>query len=108
MNRNRRPPREKKVRMFNRATHAKGKIKLDDETWVDYDYSREYPVVKLNQEKRKINHKEFIMDKFPKFRFVSDRDLTLNHMDFYIIPDSDHAYLTKDKQKELVDISTIE
>ena len=98
---------EKKIRVFNQHSYnQKGRIKLDNETVVTYDYSKEEPVTKVErgstiQEKRK----EFTLPKYPVLRGIMETAPieTDKHaeMDLFIVKSTNSALLWKDNEYQL-------
>lgn len=99
--------KEKKIRVFNQHSYnQKGKIKLDNETVVTYDYSKEEPITKVERgsiidEKRK----EFCLPKYPVLRGImetapveTDKNV---EMDLFIIKSTNSALLWKDSEYQL-------
>jgi len=58
---------ERVVRRFNQSGQsAKGKIKMDKDTYVVYDYSKEYPITKLEHVSKNKTPENGITDKKPE------------------------------------------
>lgn len=91
---------ERKVHIFNNITYqTKGKIIIDKNTWVDYDYSKEKPTeLQFNNI---VDKETFKLPKYPTLRGIR-QDLpettTLKDMDFYIIRDINEAILLKNNE----------
>jgi len=102
--------KEKKVRTFNHYSHSnKGRIRLDPDTWINYDYGREYPVIKLHKKGKGEEEKkkdEFTLGKYPTLHSIIEETTPkvdqdqLREMDLFIIRDLNQGLLWKNKNFE--------
>jgi hypothetical protein len=101
---------ERVVRRFNQASQStKGRIKMDKDTYVIYDYSTEFPVVRLetpNSSVKSVNKNVFageqvVISKFPVLSMISNglsEDQTENkgeEMDLILNKSMGNAFLWK-------------
>jgi hypothetical protein len=103
---------ERVVRRFNQSGQsAKGKIRMDRDTYVVYDYSKEFPVTKLEHVSDKGAPEEgmgatksvtsdFKMPKFPVLTMIINGppsvDQKSNDMDLILNRSMNNAFLWKD------------
>lgn len=101
------PKPERQLRVFNRSGgNLKGKIKLDDRTFINYDYSSETQKTKLRKKDSDdhIDRDIFKLSKFPTLqKIISEIPATsnqLNQMDLFLMKDLGEALLWKNKEFE--------
>ncbi len=100
------PEQSKKLRIFNQNNHlAKGKIIIDHETFVEYDYTQGHHT-KLH--KKNINDKpvdKFTLPNYPTLKYITS-DIpsdpqNLSDNDFIIVKDIDEILLWNNNELQL-------
>lgn len=99
---------EKKVKIFNQhATSLKGKIKLDSDTYIEYDYSMEYPITKLHKKSNEdtVAKDTFELPRYPTLKEIvseipKNNDEALKEMDLFLMRDMNEALLWRSKEFE--------
>lgn len=96
-----------KVRVFNQyVSNMKGKIKIDNNTYINYDYSGDYPKtsVQVKDQNNHIDRDKFEMPCYPKLKNViteiPKNTKNLKEMDLFLMKDLDEALLWKGKEFE--------
>lgn len=102
--------KEKKVRIFNQySSSSKGRIRLDAETWINYDYGRDYPVIKLHKKgggEEKQKKEEFSLPKYPTLHSIIEETVPkveedqLREMDLFLIKDLNQGLVWKNHNFE--------
>jgi hypothetical protein len=103
--------KSKKVRIFNKQTTSNGRIVLDENTWIDFDYANEAPTKVHHKNESNIPKDTFILPKYPTLRgIISSLPDTeskyvkeeLNDMDFFIVKGINEAVIWKNKNFEFL------
>lgn len=96
-------PPLKKIRHFNQQTNSmQGKISLNHETWVEYDYGVHPPNLTLKTKNQKDKNQEsskLFLGKYPTLRKIvteiPKHETHAREMDLYIIWDMEETLLWK-------------
>lgn len=100
---------ERIVRRFNQSGQSsKGRIKMDKDTYVVYDYGKEHPITRLETPKDKLADKndpavasnpDFKVSKFPILSMITNgpppSDLKSTEMDLILNRSMNNAFLCK-------------
>lgn len=99
-------PVNRVLRTYNKfASHTpKGRIMIDKNTWIDYNYQGDFPVHKVSKTDKHISRDNFDLPKYPVLksivRKVPQSTENLKEMDLFLIEDTMDAIIWNGEEFE--------